>query len=103
MEHLLAVIDRLIGYDHGSFDADGFTKNFYSYPGGLNVPTAIVDRNGHIQAIGGAGWIVHRYDRMGELISRIPMYKALGQGECLVYGWEKINEIRNKHARCVGR
>jgi hypothetical protein len=80
----------LIGWESqtGSSDSE-HTQNFYTDWG---VKMAIVDNGGHVRALGGSLWMVHRYDGKGNLLSRLPMRKSLQKGERVVYGHTKAYE-----------
>lgn len=89
-QRLLASLDRLVGWEsqNGSSDSE-YTQNFYTDWG---VKMAIVDNDGHVRALGGSLWVIHRYDGKGNLLSRIPMRNTLKKGEQVVYGAPKAYE-----------
>lgn len=90
-ERLLAKFDNFIGWNDeiGSGEGRPFTRNFYTL---LGRKMAIVDRDGHVRALGNSRWVIHEYDGKGNLLRRIPMRKTLREGERVIYGHAKAYE-----------
>ena len=90
MEHFLAKIDWLIGWDMGDGDENStHTREFYTYYG---PRIAIVEPDGHVRLICGLWSVTHQYDGEGNLISRTPKRKTVKEGEHIVYGDAKVEE-----------
>ena len=84
-QRILALLDNMTGMHHGTNFGRIRRENFYS-DWSVGPKMAIITENGKVRAFGNVLWVVHDYDVMGRLVSRMRMAAPAKEGECVVYG-----------------